>query len=34
MAVSGISWTICLPVFLFAVVFIQAMKYLGVPEEE
>ena len=34
MAVSGISWTICLPVFVFAVVFIQAMKYLGVPEEE
>ena len=32
--VSGISWTICIPAFVFAAVFIQALKYLGVPEAE
>ena len=32
--VSGISWTICIPAFVFAAVFIQALKYIGVPEAE
>ena len=32
--VTGISWTICVPAFVFAAVFIQALKYIGVPEAE
>ena len=32
--VTGISWTICVPAFVFAAVFIQALKYIGVPETE
>ena len=32
--VTGISWTLCVPAFVFAAVFIQALKYLGVPEAE
>ena len=32
--VTGISWTVCVPAFVFAAVFIQALKYIGVPEAE
>jgi sodium/proline symporter len=32
--VTGISWTICVPAFVFAAVFIQALKYIGVPDAE
>ena len=32
--VTGISWTVCVPAFVFAAVFIQALKYIGVPETE
>lgn len=32
--ISTLSWTICVPMAVFAMAFIQALKYLGVPEEE
>ena len=34
LAISTLDWTVCVPIAVFGVVLIQALKYLGVPDEE
>ena len=34
LAIGTLNWTVCVPIAVFGVVLIQAIKYLGVPDEQ